>query len=66
MPQRTPEDPDEWEELRDKLESEGGVEALLSWGGPKAFPAEAQALAEAVDTALGNLRTVLTTHGIYN
>jgi hypothetical protein len=38
----------------------------LSWGGPKAFPAEAQALAEAVDTALGNLRTVLTTHGIYN
>jgi hypothetical protein len=58
--------PEAWEEFKEKLDWEGGIEDLLTYGGPDMFPPEVRTEATAVDDAITALRAVLTTHGVYD
>lgn len=46
-----------------KLDWEGGIDGLMSYGGPEYFPEEVRHLAEVYETALDNLQTAVTEWG---
>ena len=65
-----PDEPENWTpeqiEAADffhKLDWEGGIDGLMSYGGPSYFPEEVRALAEVYETAFENLQNALTEWG---
>lgn len=50
---------DEWVEFIHKLDWEGGIISMLSYGGAQSFPSEARSAAEIIEDELGFIKEVI-------